>query len=637
MHLGGNRDIMEKSEKERCIFVRRLIAVLLCLGILLCGCDVPQNPTDPTVTQPPVTTQPPETTLPDAGVPETTVPEVTEPELTVILPEPEDGDLVRVLDYIPDARQYLVYGTTENFTGHRIYDFSDAYLRYSTVKKLAAVCDELAEQGLGILIWDGFRPVYAQARLWEIYPDPNYVSKPDTGFRGHCRGSAVDLTLVELASGEILPMPTGFDDFTALADRDYSDCDAEAAANARLLEDVMERHGFVPYSKEWWHFTDTVQYDVDENFDPASHTLWYANCREYISLREAPDGDVITTIPAGDVVKLRGWDGKFARVQWQGLEGYVLSSYIRPAGESILDRELDVVKITDTYTYESLCRDLAEMARQWPEQVSLDTIGVTALDTPIPVLRIGDADAHFHVLLQAAVHGREHMTAWLLTAMADYWLGQGIAEYGDICWHFIPMVNPDGVRISQTGLLTDAQREIYKNDLKAGYTTLSEEEYARSWKANALGEDINRNFPAGWEFIDDRTGPSSARWQGAAPFSAAEAAALRDYTLAYDFDVTISIHSSGSIIYYEYGSRQPANELSEDLGNGVGTVAGYPLEGCHSVDGAGYKDWAIDSLGIPSLTIEIGCGESALEERELYSIFMRTYRLPGIIARWLQT
>ena len=177
-------------------------------------------------------------------------------------------DLVRVADFIPGIWQSLAYATDDNFVEQPIYDFADAYLRYGTVKKLKAACEELAQQGLGILIWDGFRPLKAQEKLWEICPDPTFVSHPVTGSRSHCRGSAVDLTLVNLKTGEMLTMPTGFDDFTALADRDYSDCSAEAAENARILEDVMIRNGFKPYSAEWWHFSDTDEYPVDETFWP---------------------------------------------------------------------------------------------------------------------------------------------------------------------------------------------------------------------------------------------------------------------------------------------------------------------------------------------------------------------------------
>ena len=137
-----------------------------------------------------------------------------------------------------------------------------------TVKKLAAACAELEQQGLGILIWDGFRPVSAQAALWDICPDPKYVSHPVTGTRAHCRGNAVDLTLIDLETGEKLEMPTGFDDFSALADRNYGDCTDAAAENARLLECIMKKHGFKPYSAEWWHYTDTDSYPVAEDFEP---------------------------------------------------------------------------------------------------------------------------------------------------------------------------------------------------------------------------------------------------------------------------------------------------------------------------------------------------------------------------------
>ena len=214
-------------------------------------------------------TEPAETTVPTETPTEApTEAPVTVPTEPAQLPEPEDADLVKVIDYIPNIRQELAYATEENFTGQPVYNFTDTYLRYGTVKKLCEVSEELAEQGLGLLIWDGFRPVSAQAALWEICPDETYVSHPVTGSRSHCRGSAVDLTLVDLETGEKLTMPTGFDDFTPLADRNYADCSEEAKANALLLEQTMEKHGFKPYSAEWWHFSDTQTYPVDEEFTP---------------------------------------------------------------------------------------------------------------------------------------------------------------------------------------------------------------------------------------------------------------------------------------------------------------------------------------------------------------------------------
>ena len=216
-----------------------------------------------------------ETTIETAPVTEPAAETVSPTESTALTeptPEPDAADFVRVLDYLPEAEIDLRYTTIDNFTGQVIYDFEDAYLRYGTLKKLIAASEILNEAGYGIKIWDAFRPVSAQAALFEVHPDPNVVSHPVTGYRAHCRGNAVDMTLVDLSTGEELPMPTGFDDFTALADRNYSDCDPTLATNAQLLEQVMSECGFKPLQTEWWHFTDTDTYPVDEFFDPAEYT-----------------------------------------------------------------------------------------------------------------------------------------------------------------------------------------------------------------------------------------------------------------------------------------------------------------------------------------------------------------------------
>lgn len=178
-----------------------------------------------------------------------------------------EEDFVRIKDYIPDIVVDLKYASADNFTGSVIYDFSDAYLRYGTVKKLANVQNELKRSGMGLKIWDAYRPVSAQFRLWEICPDPTYVADPTTGWSSHSRGNTVDVTLV-FSNGTEAEMPTGFDDFSHYADRDYSDCGETAAANAQLLERIMTENGFQPYVGEWWHFSDQIGYAVEDAFDP---------------------------------------------------------------------------------------------------------------------------------------------------------------------------------------------------------------------------------------------------------------------------------------------------------------------------------------------------------------------------------
>lgn len=181
-----------------------------------------------------------------------------------------DDVFVRVTDYVPGIRVNLKYAGKNNFTGRQLYDFKDAYLRYGTVKKLGKAQAELEKSGMGLAIWDAFRPKEAQRQLWEVCPNPLYVTDPSKGNSTHTRGNAVDVTLVDSDGTEML-MPTELDNFTKLADRDYSDIDNSFARdNAKLLEKVMKKSGFEPYSEEWWHFTDTQEYPVSEDFVPPS-------------------------------------------------------------------------------------------------------------------------------------------------------------------------------------------------------------------------------------------------------------------------------------------------------------------------------------------------------------------------------
>ena len=206
-----------------------------------------------------------------ANIQETAAQEVTAQEIITqeitTEKEPEDDEYVLVNKYIPDIYVELMYATDNNFTGVRIYEFTDAYLRYGTVKKLANVQKELKEQGYSLKIWDAYRPFEAQQKLWEVYPDPNYVANPANGMKKHNIGGTVDITMVT-ADGSVISMPTEFDDFSLKADRDYSDIeDEEAVKNVMILQNAMENNGFTGYQGEWWDYSDTVEYEAVD-FEP---------------------------------------------------------------------------------------------------------------------------------------------------------------------------------------------------------------------------------------------------------------------------------------------------------------------------------------------------------------------------------
>jgi len=246
--------------------LRKSLAVILVLASFS-GCGSVKEPAFTTVPSTTAEFVPAETTVPNETVAETTVPETT--VAVTQYTEPLNSDFVIASEYVPNLLEDLRYATTDNFTGTKIYDFDVCYLRYGTALKLADAASEVEKLGYGILIWDGFRPPYAQEELWNICPDPTYVSKPGTGSQSHCRGIAVDITLYCLRDGQILEMPSGFDDFSKKADRDYSDCTPAAAENASTLEEIMILCGFKPYSGEGWHYSDTDSYPIENEFDPA--------------------------------------------------------------------------------------------------------------------------------------------------------------------------------------------------------------------------------------------------------------------------------------------------------------------------------------------------------------------------------
>lgn len=145
------------------------------------------------------------------------------------------------------------YATTYNFTGAKLYELPAAYVHKDLMPALEAVQRELAEMGLGLKIYDGYRPLSVQQRMWDLIQDERYVSNPDKNKGRHTRGTAVDVTLIDKTGAE-LPMPSGFDDFTEMAAVDYAGGTVEERRNRDLLQRVMVSHGFESYPHEWWHF-----------------------------------------------------------------------------------------------------------------------------------------------------------------------------------------------------------------------------------------------------------------------------------------------------------------------------------------------------------------------------------------------
>ena len=166
----------------------------------------------------------------------------------------EDNPLIDVQKVNPRILIEVRYATANNFMKEPLYAAPRCLLRREVAAKLSRVQERLEKRGLGLKLFDGYRPLSVQKKMWARFPVEGYVANPAKG-SNHNRGAAVDLTLVDSAGTE-LPMPTPYDEFSERAHRDYAGGAEEERRNRGILQEEMEREGFKGLSTEWWHFDD---------------------------------------------------------------------------------------------------------------------------------------------------------------------------------------------------------------------------------------------------------------------------------------------------------------------------------------------------------------------------------------------
>lgn len=161
--------------------------------------------------------------------------------------------LIDLKKLIPSIKLDIRYATKNNFLGEPVYTSAMAFARYPAAEAIKDVQTELKKIGLGLKIFDAYRPYTATVKFYKKVKDTVYVASAWTGSR-HNRGCAVDLTLIDLKTGKQLTMPTPFDSFQEEAHSDYLELPAEQIRNRDLLIGVMAKHGFNNYPGEWWHY-----------------------------------------------------------------------------------------------------------------------------------------------------------------------------------------------------------------------------------------------------------------------------------------------------------------------------------------------------------------------------------------------
>ncbi len=289
------------------------------------------------------------------------------------------------------------------------------------------------------------------------------------------------------------------------------------------------------------------------------------------------------------------------------------SQPIDVAEEQIGSPTLIVNSEPEKYAYEHMEKDLQSLQNSFGDILQVKSLAQTADGRNIYDAVLGNPDSENRILIIGAMHAREYITAQLvmrqLCECAEA-LASGTGEYKGIsitelfnssCIHFVPMSNPDGVAVSQYG-----PAALHNDTLKANLLDMGSDDYTQ-WKANAEGVDINRNFDAGWDEFNGARSPGSERYKGEFPGSSAEAAALIALTQDNNFKRTVSYHTCGALIYWYYKQSGTVLDESRRFTQIISEETGYtPDDDYHSVDAAGYKDWAVYKMGIPSITIEVG-------------------------------
>lgn len=237
-------------------------------------------------------------------------------------------------------------------------------------------------------------------------------------------------------------------------------------------------------------------------------------------------------------------------------------------------------------------------------------IGCTENGVLIPFFAVNKTEKPV-VIAQYAIHAREYITTYIGMMQAKDFLVRG--KRGTV--YFLPAVNLDGIAEVSGG--------------------------ERLFKANARMVDLNVNFDARWgggaRNVRDK---ANENYIGPHPFSESETKALRDFTLSVAPDMTVSYHSKGEEIYWEFFQDQPERERDYLIASVVSALTGYPLKNA-GVSCGGYKDWCVEKLKIPALTIEVGddglnhpIGKEHAEE-----IFIKNRDVIGVLTEtlWKET
>ena len=289
------------------------------------------------------------------------------------------------------------------------------------------------------------------------------------------------------------------------------------------------------------------------------------------------------------------------------------------------------------YTYQALESDLNALRSNY-SGVSVNALCQTPDGRQVYHVIIGNQSAGKKLLVTGTMHAREYITSKVVMRQLKKLLDEkkgGDTSLDNVCVHFVPMMDPDGVAISQygtDGMQTSVMRDTVKNIMKswAEWEILTNQDkynwYLNKWKNTAKGVDINQNFPTDtWSTLNDaRNKPSSDMYKGPSAGSEAETRAMMELVNRYGFTAAVNYHAQGEIIYAD---DDKASEAVRNRCNAMGAivqgVTGYRLPEPHegSFDDGAFKSWLNVNKGIPAVTVEVGVGTCPLPETDIAGIW----------------
>ena len=298
------------------------------------------------------------------------------------------------------------------------------------------------------------------------------------------------------------------------------------------------------------------------------------------------------------------------------------------------------------YSYEEMTADLETLAKVYPRYFSTAVLGQTVAGRDIPFCVLGDQSAPRQVVVTAAIHAREYMTAQLVMKSLEFYLqnytkgSYGGVPYStlfsEVCFYIVPMANPDGVMLAQQGLsslpahLQARIRGIYETEK---HSDPDLQTFLSHWKANANGVDLNRNYDVLWEEYKGSDIPASYQYKGPSPASEPETKALLSLLTSLSNVVcSLCIHSQGEVIYWNCGQTGSAADATRTYAHAVSALNGYYVVPGRNND-ASLSDWCELRLGVVSITVETGNVACPLPLDQFPDLFLDNYLLFAMTAR----